>query len=267
MTRKREARRRSAEYQGDRLLELHDVCCAFGGVKAVAGVSFDVSPGETVGLIGPNGAGKTTLLNCIAGGQKPTSGSIVLRGRDVTGSQPYRVARSGTIRTFQRSGEFPRLTVLENLLMGALDQRGETLIGAFRGARYWGAQEYALIRRAQTLLEECSLLDMQDAYLEELSGGQRRIVEILRALMAKPALLLLDEPFAGINRTMTRHLEEYLVSVRTQGIGILLVEHELGPVERLCSRVFVMVQGQVISEGTMAELRVRKEVQEAYLAG
>jgi neutral amino acid transport system ATP-binding protein len=250
------------------LLEVRDLRKSFGGVHAVDGVSFEVEAGTITGLIGPNGAGKSTALGVIAGAIPASGGSIDFDGDDVTGSSPMRLARRGLIRTFQISSEFQRLTVLENLLVGAPDNAGETLFGAIvLGKRSWRAQELELVARAREILQRFEMQDKEDEYAGNLSGGQKRMLEIMRGLMAKPKLLLLDEPMAGVNPTLARRIEGHLQELSDAGLTMLMVEHELGVVERLCTRVIVMAQGQVISEGTMDTLRKDQEVLDAYLVG
>jgi len=250
------------------LLHVEDLRRSFGGVHAVDGISFGVEAGTITGLIGPNGAGKSTALGMIAGAIKPSGGSIVFDGRDVTGSSPMQVARSGLIRTFQISSEFQQLTVLENLLVGAPGHVGESLVGSLLlGPRSWRAQEQELVEGARELLLRFEMHEKEEEYAGNLSGGQKRLLEIMRALMAKPKLLLLDEPMAGVNPTLGRRIERHLEELRDEGLTMLMVEHELGVVERLCQRVVVMAQGKVISEGTMETLRKDKEVLGAYLVG
>ena len=250
------------------LLHVEDLRRSFGGVHAVDGISFGVEAGTTTGLIGPNGAGKSTALGMIAGAIRPSGGSIVFDGRDVTGSSPMRVARSGLIRTFQISSEFQQLTVLENLLVGAPGHVGESLVGSLLlGPRSWRGQEQELVERARELLVRFEMHEKEEEYAGNLSGGQKRLLEIMRALMAKPKLLLLDEPMAGVNPTLGRRIEGHLEALRDEGLTMLMVEHELGVVERLCQRVVVMAQGKVISEGTMETVRKDKEVLSAYLVG
>jgi ABC-type branched-subunit amino acid transport system ATPase component len=177
-------------------------------------------------------------------------------------------ARRGLIRTFQTSSEFQRLTVLENLLVGDQDHPGETLFGALlRGGRSWRAHERDLVLRARGLLERFEMADKEDEWAGSLSGGQKRLLEIMRGLMAEPKLLLLDEPMAGVNPTLARRIEGHLQQLNREGLTMLMVEHELGVVDRLCHRVIVMAQGKVISEGTMETLRREQEVLDAYLVG
>ena len=249
------------------LLSVRDLHRRFGGVQAVSGASFDVPAGRITGLIGPNGAGKSTVLNVIAGAIKPTSGQVSYRGQDIAGLPSYKVARRGIIRTFQLSSEFAALTVLENLLVAAPGQRGEALWQAALGKRYWRAQQRANLQRAREFLARFDMSAKEDEYAGNLSGGQKRLLELMRALMAAPALLLLDEPMAGVNPSLARRIEQHLLELRVEGLTMLMIEHELAVVERLCDPVIVMAQGRVISQGTMAEIRTDREVLDAYLIG
>jgi len=250
----------------DALLEVRELRRDFGGVHAVADASFAVPAGRITGLIGPNGAGKSTVLGMIAGAIKPTSGSITFSGKRVDGLPPYRLARLGLIRTFQIAGVFDRLTTLENLIAGQ-PMRGETLRGALRGKRYWSAELAEAVDRGRELLARFDLADKENEYAANLSGGQKRLVELARALMARPSLLLLDEPMAGVSPALVSRIEDYLSALAADGLTMLMVEHSLPVVERLCEGVVVMAQGSTISTGTMAELRSRREVLDAYLIG
>jgi branched-chain amino acid transport system permease protein len=256
-----------ADPGGDVALEVDDLRVAFGGVHAVDGATFSIPEGKVIGLIGPNGAGKTTVLKMIAGALAPTGGRIVLHGEDITGRPAHEVARRGVIRTFQLSSEFAHLTVMENLLVAAPDQRATTFTGALRPKRYWRAQQVEIAGRAYELLEEFGMAAKRDDYAGQLSGGQKRLVEIMRALMARPRLLLLDEPLAGVNPTLRLIVEEHLLRLRAQGLTMVMVEHELGTVERCCESVVVMAQGRVLARGSMEQLRQNKDVVDAYLVG
>jgi branched-chain amino acid transport system permease protein len=251
----------------DVVLETVDVVREFGGVRAVAGVSFQVRRGTLTGLIGPNGAGKSTLLAMLAGTLGVTSGKIIYEGRDVTGMAAYRRARLGLVRTFQLASEFKRLTVMENLLSAVRGNRGDTLRGSLLGKRYWGADEAAAIARAQAILQRFGLEQFANHYAGELSGGQRRLVEIMRALMTEPTALLLDEPMAGVHPNLARRIGNELVALCEEGMTILMVEHELAIMDEFCDPVVVMAEGAVLAEGTMEQLRRRSEVVEAYLVG
>ncbi len=248
------------------VLQTRDIVRDFGGVIAVGGATLQVPKGIT-GLIGPNGAGKSTMVGIIAGSIKPRSGSIFFDGHDITGSSPYQVARRGLIRTFQLSSEFAKLTVIENLVVAAPNQRGESVMGALIGSRSWGRQERQLAREARALLRRFGLADKEDEYAGTLSGGQKRLVEIMRGLMAKPKLLILDEPLAGVNPSLANRILGHLESLRDEGLTMLMVEHDLAAVGRVCDPVIVMAQGKVVAQGPLSELRTRREVLDAYFIG
>ena len=239
----------------------------FGGVRAVADVSLEVRKGTLTGLIGPNGAGKSTLLGMLAGTIPTSAGEVWYQGRDVTGVPAYRRARLGLVRTFQLASEFKRLTVLENLLSAVPGNRGDSLRGALGGRRLWHGDEESAIERARVLLTEFGLTAQANAYAGDLSGGQRRLVEIMRALMTSPQMLLLDEPMAGVHPRLARQIGERLTALCAAGMTILMVEHELAIMDEFCDPVIVMAEGRVLAEGTMGALRRRPEVMEAYLVG
>jgi ABC-type branched-subunit amino acid transport system ATPase component len=249
------------------VLEAVGVSRDFGGVHAVSGVSLAVRHGTLTGLIGPNGAGKSTLLALLAGTDQVSSGQIRYQGQDVTSMPAYRRARLGLVRTFQLASEFKQLTVMENLLSAAPGNRGETFRGALAGRRLWLADEAAAVGKATAVLRRFGLEALANEYAGDLSGGQRRLVEIMRALMADPAMLLLDEPMAGVHPELARRIGSALVSLCQDGMTILMVEHELAIMDEFCDPVIVMAEGSVLAEGTMTELRDRTEVVEAYLVG
>ena len=251
----------------DVVLRVDGVTREFGGVHAVTGVTFGVRRGTLTGLIGPNGAGKSTLLAMLAGTLPVTSGTITYDGKDITGLPAYQRARLGLVRTFQLASEFKRLTVMENLLSAVPGNRGDSLRGALAGRRYWRADEEAAISRAAVLLEQFGLAQHAQTYAGDLSGGQRRLVEIMRALMAEPKVLLLDEPMAGVHPKLARRIGSELVALCNAGLTVLMVEHELAIMDEFCDPVVAMAEGTVLAEGTMSELRGRSEVVEAYLVG
>jgi ABC-type branched-subunit amino acid transport system ATPase component/ABC-type branched-subunit amino acid transport system permease subunit len=251
----------------DIILQCSDLSRDFGGVHAVTRVSLAVQRGTVTGLIGPNGAGKSTLLALLAGTDRPSAGQVVYQGRDVTGLPAFRRARMGLVRTFQLATEFRRLTVLENLLSAAPGNRGDSMLGAFAGRRYWRADEAAAIARATAILRQFGLEGLANEYAGNLSGGQRRLVEIMRALMTGPDMLLLDEPMAGVHPELARRIGDLLVALSRDGMTILMVEHELAIMDEFCDPVIVMAEGSVLAEGTMTQLRERTEVVEAYLVG
>jgi branched-chain amino acid transport system permease protein len=254
---------------GDRevVLQAVDVVREFGGVRAVAGVSLSVRRGTLTGLIGPNGAGKSTLLAMLAGTLPVTSGHIRYLDEDVTALPAYRRARLGLIRTFQLASEFKRLTVMENLLTSVNGNRGDSLRGALAGPRYWRGDEAAAVARATALLERFGLEAHANSYAGDLSGGQRRMVEIMRALMAQPRMLLLDEPMAGVHPNLARKIGGELLALAADGLTVLMVEHELAIMDEFCDPVIAMAEGAVLAQGTMSELRRRSDVVEAYLVG
>ncbi|HEY2770815.1 MAG TPA: ABC transporter ATP-binding protein [Solirubrobacteraceae bacterium] len=246
-------------------LAVEDLRRHFGGVYAVDGASFTVEAGSITSVIGPNGAGKSTVVGIVGGAIKPNQGSVRLDGEDITGLPPHARAHRGLVRTYQLSSEFGRLTVLENLLVAAPGQRGERWRTLLLGKRYWREQEQELVVRARALMERFGMSEKENEYAGRLSGGQKRLVEIMRALMAGPKLLLLDEPMAGVNPTLARSIEDDLVALAREGLTLMIVEHELEVVERMSDNVVAMALGKVIATGTMAELRARREVLDAYL--
>jgi ABC-type branched-subunit amino acid transport system ATPase component len=259
----------SAEAAGDTTpapieLRAAGVTRSFGGVTAVDRVDLEVPRGQCVGLIGPNGAGKSTLLNILAGAERADAGRVLLGRRDVTRLPAYRRARLGLIRTFQIASEFSNLTVLENLLVASPEPALNSLASAFVTRRWRGPQEEAL-EQALALLKGVRLEEKADELAGTLSGGQRRLVEIVRALMSRPKILLLDEPTAGVDPGRIHDVENYITTVRSSGVTILMVEHQLEVVNRLCDSVYVMAEGRVIASGSLDAVRQQREVVEAYV--
>ena len=249
------------------MLVANDVHRHFEGLHAVDGVSIEVPAGRITGLIGPNGAGKSTFLAVLAGTLPATSGSITFDGRDITRLPAYTRARLGLVRTFQLPSEFARLTVLENLLVAAPNNRGDSLFGALMGKGYWIKDERRIVEQARALLKRFGMTAKESDYAGTMSGGQKRLIEIMRALMLGPRILLLDEPMSGVHPKIVQEIQYYLQDLRQEGLTILMVEHELHMVERLCDSVVVMAQGKVIGSGTMASLRRQPEIVDAYLVG
>lgn len=248
-------------------LAVHGLAKHYGGVHAVDGVSFEIPSGSLTGMIGPNGAGKSTVLGMIAGAIKPDHGSVRLDGHDIAGLRSHRSARRGVIRTFQAASVFPQMTVLENLLLGAPPWSGERIYSSVFLRGRWRREERDQVAQAAALLERLELQRHADTYAGELSGGQKRLVELGRVMMARPSLLLLDEPMAGVSRTLVPVIEELIAELRDSGLTVLLVEHELAVVERLCSPVIVLAQGRVLVQGEMSEVRAHPDVRRAYLVG
>ena len=245
-------------------LQVRDVVRTFGGVRAVDAASLDVEAGSITGLIGPNGAGKSTLFNCISGFLRPQSGRVLLDGKRIDRRRPHRVARAGLVRTFQTPRALTRMTVLENVMLAAARHRGERLGGSLLpGAR---RRERDVRAAAVELLELVRLDGHAAALAGTLSGGQRKLLDLVRALMAEPRILLLDEPMAGVSPTLRVDLLEHIVGLRErQGITLLIVEHDLDFVMRASDRVIVMNDGRVITDGTPDEVRADERVIDAYL--
>jgi ABC-type branched-subunit amino acid transport system ATPase component len=247
------------------LLDVRAVTRSFYGVAALRGVTLAVEASRITGLIGPNGAGKTTLFNCVSGLVPPDAGRIVFDNVDITGARPDLIARRGLVRTFQIARGFPRLTVLEHLLLHGQAQPGEKLAVALLRSAAMREREAALYTRALEVARRLELTRVLYNTAAELSGGQKKLLEIGRALMAEPKMLLLDEPIAGVNPTLARTIGERLRELAADGITILLIEHQMDAIARLCDHVIVLAEGRTLIEGTFAALAENPVVQEAYM--
>ncbi|MGH3025603.1 MAG: ABC transporter ATP-binding protein, partial [Gaiellaceae bacterium] len=241
---------------------------SFGGVQAVADVSFAMPPGVLYGLIGPNGAGKSTVMNILAGTERADHGTIAFRGQVANPLPDYRRARAGIVRAFQHPTEFGHMTVLESLLVASPDVPGQNYRGVFSRRRSrWTEREERLIERSVLLLDRFDMRRAANEYTSDLSGGQKKLLELMRAVCADPVLLLLDEPFAGVHVRNVEAVCHLLTELRHSGVTILMTEHELNLVERLCEVVVVMARGRVIYEGSLASGLQDQEVIQAYVAG
>jgi branched-chain amino acid transport system ATP-binding protein len=249
------------------MLEVRAVSRHFGGVKAVDGVSMRVGRGEIVGLIGPNGAGKTTLFNLVAGTARPSSGEILLDGRHIGGDRPHRRLAHGLGRTFQIPRPFPNMTLVENLLVAAKGQAGERIFANWFRPRIIAEQEHRNLDRAYALLDFVTLATLAHEPARVLSGGQRKLLELARVMMAGPAIVLLDEPAAGVNPSLVETIIARIAELNRQGVTFLVIEHDMDLVGRLCAHVFVMAGGRNLAEGTPAEVVRNGRVIEAYLGG
>jgi ABC-type branched-subunit amino acid transport system ATPase component len=207
------------------------------------------------------------MLNLLAGALKTDAGSIRFFGQETAGLTAFKMARLGLARTFQLPSEFARLTVLENLMVSPLQQSGDSLWRALLGPRAWKRQELGYLENAWAMLRRFGLAPLAQEYAGNLSGGQKRLLELARALQMKPRLLLLDEPMAGVNPALVDQLASYIADLKTEGLTVVMVEHEMGIVERLCDTVIVMARGSVLAEGSMAEIRANAAVVTAYLSG
>ena len=237
----------------------------FGGIKAVDGVDLHIDRGSITGLVGPNGAGKTTMFNLIAGLYQPTEGEIILDGEDVTELTSHQLFHKGLLRTFQIAHEFPTLSVLENLMMVPADQLGENLMNTWLKRKQIREEEKALQAKAEEVVDFLSISHLKNERAGNLSGGQKKLLELGRSLMKNPDLLLLDEPLAGVNPKLAEDLLEKIKNLSDQGITILMVEHNIEAVMKISERVVVLAEGKVIAEGTPQTVRSNDKVIEAYL--
>lgn len=247
------------------LLSVQNVSKSFGGVIAVDGASFDVRRGSLTALIGPNGAGKSTLFNVITGFERGERGEVLLEGNSVLGLSPHRIAQYGMVRTFQLTKALSVMSVIDNVLLANPLNPGERL-GLALLRPVWRGPESAARDRALDLLDAFDLAAKANDYAGTLSGGQRKLLEFARALMLEPAILLLDEPLAGVNRTLGVQILEHIERIRAErGLTILLVEHDMDVVMRHSDRIVVMAEGRVVMEGEPAHVRSDQRVIDAYL--
>jgi branched-chain amino acid transport system ATP-binding protein/neutral amino acid transport system ATP-binding protein len=244
------------------LLRVRGLTRSFYGLRVLMGVDFDVGAGTITALIGPNGAGKTTAFQCISGVLRADGGSVVLDGVDVTGWAPDRITRAGMVRSFQIPRVIARLSVLENLMLYAPGQAGESVVAALAGAR---GGEDAAFEAAVAVARRLNLMRVANAPASALSGGQKKLLEIGRALMARPKLVLLDEPVAGVNPSLAEEIAEQLRGLRDEGMTFLVIEHHMDLIARLCDPVIVMAEGRKLTEGSFAAVAGDARVQDAYL--
>ncbi|MBN9062638.1 MAG: ABC transporter ATP-binding protein [Rhizobiales bacterium 65-9] len=247
------------------LLEVANVARRFGELRAVDGVSLSVPPGKIVGLIGPNGAGKSTLFNLIAGSLKPDQGEIRFEGKRIDGQSPDRIFRAGLARTFQIPRPFPQMTVLENVMLAPIDQRGERFWNNWIRPGSVQAQERRARERAMEVLGFTGLAAKSADLAGQLSGGQQKLLELARILMIEPRLILLDEPAAGVNPALLDTLIEKIIALNQRGMTFLIIEHNMDMVMNLCRPIVVLAQGKVIFEGEADGVRADPRVLDAYL--
>jgi len=248
-------------------LETDALTLSFGGFQALSGISLSVPDGGLVGLIGPNGAGKSTLFSAVTGFLQPDSGTVKLAGRTLDGMSPVGRARLGMVRTFQVPRAYNHLTVRENLMAAAPDQAGESLLQLFFRPGRVSAQEGAIRAKADETLAFLRLAKVADQPAGRLSGGQRKLLELGRALMVEPRLILLDEPFAGVNPVLIEQLSQRVRDLNARGIGFLVIEHDLHALTQLVERLFVMDRGRVIAAGDPDRVLDEPNVRAAYLGG
>ncbi len=248
----------------DPILIADHVSRQFGGLKAVDVAHMEIQRGAITALIGPNGAGKTTLFNLLTGFDKPDTGEWTFNKKSIAGKAPYRLARMGMVRTFQLTKALSRMTVMDNMLLGASGQSGERVFNALLPFT-WKAQERANRVRAMELLARFTLDEKIDDFAGSLSGGQRKLLEMARALMVGPQIVMLDEPMAGVNPALTQSLLGHIKNVREEGTTVLFVEHDMDMVHDISDWVIVMAQGQIIAEGPPEAVMKDPQVIEAYL--
>ncbi len=248
------------------MIEIHDIHKHFGGFHAVDGSTMSIAKGSITGLIGPNGAGKTTLFNVIAGVLKPTSGRVTMEGEDITGLPPHELFHKGLLRTFQIAHEFPTMSVRENLMMVPGGQSGESLLNAWLRPGRIRAEEEALRQKADEVLEFLTIDHLADEKAGNLSGGQKKLLELGRTMMVDARIVFLDEVGAGVNRTLLNTIGDAIIRLnKERGYTFVVIEHDMDFIERLCDPVICMAEGKVLAEGTLAEIKANEQVIEAYL--
>lgn len=249
----------------DFILQAINVSKSFGGLKAVSQANINVRYNSITGLIGPNGAGKSTLFNVLSNFLTADEGKILFEGNPVQHLPPHQIARRGFLRTFQVARVLSRLTVLENMLLGTQNQLGENLFSVFWQPQKIRKQERESKEKAMTILESVGLAEKAFDYAGALSGGQRKLLEMARTLMANPKLILLDEPAAGVNPTLINQICEHILRWNQQGISFLIIEHNMDVIMSLCSHVWVLAEGRNLADGTPEEIQNNKQVLSAYL--
>jgi len=247
------------------LLSANGLNKSFGGLKAVNNATLEVKQGSITGLIGPNGAGKTTLFNLISNFIRSDSGRVIFDGEPVESLQPHQIAQMGMIRTFQVARVLSRLSVMENMLLAAQKQTGENFWNVWFRAHEVKQEEKQLRERAIAILESVGLAHKANDYAGSLSGGQRKLLEMGRALMTQPKLILLDEPAAGVNPTLINQICDRILSWNREGMTFLIIEHNMDVIMSLCDRVWVLAEGRNLADGTPEEIQNNSQVLEAYL--
>ena len=248
------------------MIIVEDLHKHFGGFKAVDGASLTIKTGSITGLIGPNGAGKTTLFNVIAGRLKPTSGRVVMDGEDITGLAPHQLFAKGLLRTFQIAHEFGSMTVRENLMMVPDQQSGESLWNACFRRSAVAAEERRIRDKADEVLEFLTITHLADQRASNISGGQKKLLELGRTMMVDAKMVFLDEVGAGVNRTLLNTIGDAIIRLnKERGYTFCVIEHDMDFIGRLCNPVICMAEGKVLSQGTLAEVKNDERVIEAYL--
>ena len=248
------------------MLSVYNICKAFDGIRAVDDVSLKIQSGTITGLIGPNGAGKTTLFNVIAGHYQPSAGQVFLDGEDITGAAPHDLFQKGLLRTFQLAHEFSSLTVRENLMMVPPQQSGESLIEVWLSPSKVRAEEALIRQRANDVIEFLEIAHLADEYAGNLSGGQKKLLELGRTMMTDAKIVFLDEVGAGVNRSLLSRIGDMILRLnKERNYTFCMIEHDMQFIARMCDPVIVMAEGQVLAEGSAIEIQANDDVIEAYL--
>lgn len=248
------------------MIRIHDIHKHFGGIHAVDGTSFDIEPGSITGLIGPNGAGKTTLFNVIAGHYTPTSGQVFLDEEDITGLKPHELFKKGLLRTFQIAHEFSTMTVRENLMMVPASQSGESLMDVWFAPSKVRQQEIDIRAKADQVIEFLEISHLADELAGNLSGGQKKLLELGRTMMVDAKIVFLDEVGAGVNRTLLNTIADAIIRLNKENnYTFCIIEHDMDFIAKLCERVICMAEGRVLADGTPDEVKNNPDVIEAYL--
>ena len=249
-------------------LRVNNLKKTYGGLEAVRGISFGVEEGSIFGLIGPNGAGKTTTFNIIAGAEKPTEGTVLLNGEDITGLSTDSLYKIGLVRTFQLSHEYAKMTTLENLMVAASDQPGERIFMNWFSPKSVAHREKEVLDRALESLDFLGLTQVKNELAGNLSGGQKKLLELGRTMMTDAKLVLLDEPGAGVNPTLMLKIIEMIRRLNQErGYTFCIIEHDMDLIAGLCEQVVVLAEGKILTEGTMDQVRVNEQVIDAYFGG
>ena len=249
----------------DKLIRINNLKKSFGGLMAVDINELSFNQGQLTSIIGPNGAGKTTFFDLISGFQNSDNGDVYLKNKNITNLQPYKIARMGMVRTFQLTKVFDRMTVLENLLFSGSEISNDSLFKSIFKSNLQKDYEKELKEKAKDIMNDLNILHMSDSYARELSGGQKKLLELARSIINQPEILLLDEPLAGVNPKLADDILEIIKKLADSGLTILMVEHNIEAVMRISERIVVLAEGSLIADGIPNEIRKNKYVIEAYL--